>query len=363
MIRPSAHPCIAPLESGGYVGRGSPLAAIVTDAGPGVSLLTAMRRSPEVSVVIATRDRPQRLAALLESLRVQSLGCEGAFEVIVVDDGSQAPTRAVLERERARGRLGLTVLTRPQSEGPAAARNDGWRRAKASLVAFTDDDCVADPEWLAAGLRAVGAYEGALVQGRTEPNPEELHQRGPFSRTLRVASRGPFYQTCNIFYSRSLLERLHGFDAPSYTRPGGEDTDLAWRAMELGVEPAYAPDAVVFHAVERLGPVGKLRVAARWTEMVHVFARHPQLRRTVLVKRIFWKATHYVLLRALVALFLPRRMRFLRRWLAFPYVRHLVNRGRSEGGGPLAAPYFVLHDLVELYAITRGAIRYRVLVL
>ena len=315
-----------------------------------------------VSVVVATRDRAERLGALLASLRRQTLPA-AEFEVLVVDDGSTDETPKVLEREEARGALALRTIRRPRADGPAAARNEGWRVTTAPLVAFTDDDCVADPEWLAAGLSATVAHEGALIQGRTEPNPGELHLRGPFSRTLRVTREGPFYETCNIFYPRPLLERLDGFDAPSYSRPGGEDTDLAWRAMELGVEPVYAPDAVVFHAVARLGPVGKLRVAARWTEMVRVFARHPRLRERVLHRGIFWKATHYALLRAVVALFLPSRMHFARRWLAFPYVRHLVHRGRAEGGGLLAAPYFALHDLVELYAIVRGAIRYRVLVI
>ena len=315
-----------------------------------------------MSVVVATHNRAERLDALLVSLEAQTLSTD-TFEVTVVDDGSTDATAAVLERAAARNGLDLRSIPRPRAGGPAAARNDGWRAARAPLVSFTDDDCVAEPGWLAELLATARAHPGAVVQGRTDPNPAELDRWGPFSRSLTVRRLGPWYQTCNILYPRELLERLDGFDASAYSGPGGEDTDLAWRALELGRETVYADDARVLHAVSRLGPLGKLRVAWRWTESMRVFARHPALRRAELKRRIFWKGSHYLLLRALVAALLPRRLWLVRRWLGLPYLWHLVDRGRQEGGGLLASPYFALHDLVELVAVVRGAVRYRVLVL
>ena len=50
-------------------------------------------------------------------------------------------------------------------------------------------------------------------------------------------------------------------------------------------------------------------------------------------------------------------------WLAGPYLLHLLDRGRLEGGGPALAPYYVLHDLVELVAALRGAARYRTVII
>src|SRR3982074_1756325 len=115
--------------------------------------------TPEVSVVVASHDRPARLAALLEALRAQELGRD-AFEVVVVDDGSAPGTAAVLDAERNRGELDLVVLRHERARGPAAARNAGWRRARASLIAFTDDDCRPPPHWrpraAAARPRGVG---------------------------------------------------------------------------------------------------------------------------------------------------------------------------------------------------------------
>jgi hypothetical protein len=119
----------------------------------------------------------------------------------------------------------------------------------------------------------------------------------------------------------------------------------------------------VFHAVERLGPVGKLRSATRWSETVQLYSRHPELRRAQLTFGVFFTGAHYLLVRAVVALLLPRRLWPLRRWLASAYVVHLLSRGREEGGGIRHAPFFVLYDIVELVTVLRGAVRYRTLVL
>src|SRR5688572_18253328 len=105
-----------------------------------------------VSVVMATKDRARRLGDALASLRAQTIGLE-RFEVIVVDDGSTDATPQLLA-DAARSDLRVRPLRRETSGGPGAARNDGWRIATAPLVAFMDDDCVADPQWLEAGLAA-----------------------------------------------------------------------------------------------------------------------------------------------------------------------------------------------------------------
>lgn len=313
---------------------------------------------PDVAVVVATRNRPDRLAALLEGLTRQTFPAE-RFEVVVVDDASSdRRTSGILDS--AAGRLPLRVLRREQAGGPGAARNDGWRAARAPLVAFTDDDCEVDPRWLEAGVAACVQDDGVVVvQGRTDPMPGE--REGPFTRTIE-AHGGPYFQTCNMFYPRSLLERLGGFDAESHPR-SGEDTDLAWRAKAAGARVVYEPEARAWHAVNRLGPVGMLRVAARWSDSMRVYARFPELRREVFTYGIFWKGTHYLLVRALLALLVPRRLLVLRAWLANPYLALLVRRGRTEGGGPLLAPWYLLHDLVELVAVVRGAVRERRLML
>jgi GT2 family glycosyltransferase len=314
---------------------------------------------PRVSVVAATRDRPDRLAALLEALRAQTLAAAD-FEVVVVDDRSGPETRALLD-EAPRDDLELRIVRHDAPRGPGGARNAGWRAARGALVAFTDDDCRPAPGWLEAGLAAHERAPEAVVQGRTQPDPGERDRLGPFSRTVDVERLGPQYETCNIFYPRELLERLGGFDEDFGLRPGGEDTDLAWRAIELGRPTAFCEDALVFHAVLELGALGALRDATRWTETVRLFVRHPGAR-TILDHRVFWNVWHYLLARSLLALLLPRRLRPLRWAILARHALALNDRARTLGGGPRLLPFLVVYDVLETVAIARGAARHRTLV-
>jgi GT2 family glycosyltransferase len=317
--------------------------------------------TPLVSVVVPTRDRATRLRRLLAALEAQTLDLTH-FEVIVVDNGSLDGTPALLEEAVASSPLSLRTIARTRGEGPAAARNDGWRAAKASLVAFTDDDCEPAPGWLEESIDASSAAPDAAIQGATIPNPDELRQRmGPFAHTQSIERRGPYFQTCNMLYPRSVLESLGGFDE-RFTQPAGEDTDLAWRALEGGARIEFAPRALVFHAVEDLGPTGHLKIAARWPDLMYVFRTHPQLRAQVRWRRLFWKQTHFLLAGALIAAALGRRTRLA--WLlALPYARHLMERCREARCSPAYAGYFLLHDIVEMGAAARGSLRHRVLFL
>jgi GT2 family glycosyltransferase len=308
--------------------------------------------SPAISVVVATHDRPERLASLLAGLQAQSFG---DFELVVVDDGSEPATAALLERWH--GGLQLEVVRHASARGAGAARNAGWRAARAPLVAFTDDDCVPDPRWLEAGLAVWHERHGAVVQGRTLP--ESGRAAGVLSRTLRVERLGPQYETCNIFYPRELLEALGGFDEGFGLRPGGEDTDLAWRALEAGRMTVFAPQALVYHAVERMSVAAGLRAAARWSATVRIFGRHPAAR-TMLYRGIFWNVWHYLLLRSVLALLLPRR---LRRIVLARHLMALRRRAIAVGSSGWAVPYLIAYDVVELAGVARGALRYRTLVL
>jgi GT2 family glycosyltransferase len=313
----------------------------------------------EIAVVVPTRDRPEMLTRLLDGLRMQRLPSD-RFAVIVIDDGSSASsTQHVLAEESERGELALRSVRNETALGQARARNQGWRGLQAPLVAFTDDDCIPDPEWLSALLLASEAAPGAIVQGRTEPDPLGARREGPFSRTVRVDALGPQYQTCNILYPRALLERLGGFDERVGQPVAGEDTELAWRAFESGAQAVFAADALVFHAIHELGFIGALREAARWSEAARVFALHPEARE-MLSRGVFWNGWHYCLARSAVALALPRPVR---RVLLTHHAIQLAGRARAAGAGPWVAPLLLAYDAVETAALARGSVRYRTLVL
>ena len=319
-----------------------------------------MAPAPRISVVVASRDRRERLGALLASLRAQTLA-PSEFEVIVVDDGSADGTGAWLAEQAGRSEYRLEPIAGGPSGGPARARNAGWRRASAPVVAFTDDDCEPAPDWLERLLERAAAEPGAVIQGRTRPNPRELDRAGPFSVTREVDGSGPWwFETCNVAYPRELLERLGGFDE-AFAEPLGEDTDLGWRALAAGAGREFAPAALVDHAVEDLGPAAHLRTATVGVDSVLVFRRHPLLRASALDRGVIRNQAHLRGLLAVIGLLGARRFAPLA-LLALPYARLLARRA-LDAGNPLIGPYSVAYDALTLLTTVRGDLRHRVLIL
>jgi glycosyltransferase involved in cell wall biosynthesis len=318
--------------------------------------------APRISIVAATFNRRARLERLLDGLERQTLS-EADFEVVIVNDASPDGTREMLDRRTADTPMRLRAIHHDENTGRAQAREDGWRAARGDLVAFTDDDCVPAPDWLSSCLRASEDHPGAILQGRTEPDPAERDRLGPFARSITVTGYDAGLQTCNIVYPRSVLEAVDGFDTDAFGRVhGSEDSDLGWRAIkDTGANVVYRDSLRVHHAVNNLGPLGKLRFAGSWSMLA--YARHPELRRAHFFRGPFWKPTHLWLARAAVAAVLPRRLWPLAVWLAFPYLRSVYARGKIEGGGIPLAPYFVLYDLAELRSAVRESVRHRTLMI
>jgi glycosyltransferase involved in cell wall biosynthesis len=316
--------------------------------------------APDVSVVVPTRNRPDLLRSLLNALAAQATD-RLRFEVIVADDGSAEPTRTLLARAPEEMPYELTVV-RLDGAGAPAARNAAWRVARAPLIAFTDDDCQPAPQWLEAGVRAWGGDPQRVVQGRTRPaGGLTLTDLSPLQHSVDVAQLTPEVETCNVFYSRALLEEVGGFDEGIRV---GEDMELAWSARERGAEIVFEPNALVEHAVVEVTPAEALRKVWGWTEAMRPFARHPDLRRARLMKGVFWNWSHYLIVRALLGLpFARRRMAWpIALWLAWPLLVFELRKSRQTGGLHLA-PFWLLRDLVETAAVVRGAIRYRTVVI
>lgn len=319
--------------------------------------------APRASVVVPTRDRPERLRALLHSLAEQDPSAR-PFEVILVDDASDmAPPEVPDEGVLAEG-ITLRVLRHPSTRGPAAARNTGWGAATGALVAFIDDDCRAAPGWLA---RLLSAWEGdaaSFVQGRTEPDPAERSRLRPLSRTQDVRAPG-FFETCNIAYPRDLLERIGGFDE-RFRRACGEDVDIGVRAIKAGARLVFAPEALAYHAVDEPSLAAICRHTFRYTDAVRLLGIHPDLRDR-LPWRFFWKRTHPPLLAALGGLAWAIRTRNSRFSLlaALPYLEHYHRRYSSDGRTWAMLvrwlPAHLVVDLCELATMVAGSVRHRTL--
>lgn len=319
-------------------------------------------RAPLISVVVASHDRPLRLRWLLNALEEQTVE-RGSWEVVVAHD-SRGPETGELLRSHPLAVAGtLRHVSFPPGPGPAEKRNAAWREARAPLVAFTDDDCRPPAGWLANLLAAAGAHPGAVLQGSTQPDPDELELalRAPHARTQTIDPPTPWGQTCNMLYPRELLERLGGFDA-SFPLPAGEDTDLLQRAIAAGAPHVAVPGALTYHCVEPGSLRESVRVAWRWQALPLVLKRHPRLR-APLPLRLFWKPQHAGLCLGLAALPLARRAPLLALAAWIPWVRAALPsygsspRGRLRAAGELPARLVV--DAVETAGVAKGAVEHR----
>ncbi len=193
---------------------------------------------PFIDVVVPTFNRAAMLPRLIASLLAQNYPAE-RYRVIVVDDGSTDETWSVLQQMATRD--GHVMPLRIAHAGAYAARNQGWRAGIGEIVAFTDDDCVADPDWLAAVARGFAARPQALgLQGKTATIPERVT---PLTHQIVVARPTSRYETCNIAYRRDALVSVGGFDDEALN---SGDSQLGAAVSALG-PIFFQPEMIVIH--------------------------------------------------------------------------------------------------------------------
>jgi glycosyltransferase involved in cell wall biosynthesis len=204
---------------------------------------------PWISVVVPTCGRPALLNRCLTGLTGQDLA-PANYEIVVVDDRPSSATRGIVQQwADAQDKRGLVIryVASTGPHGPAAARNRGWRQARADVIAFTDDDTEPDSGWLRNGLKAFQVQEPGTeaVTGRIvmpiPPDPTD------YERDANGLERAEF-ATANCFCRRRILERIDGFDE-RFELAWREDSDLQFRILSTGARIGYAKEAVVLHPV------------------------------------------------------------------------------------------------------------------
>jgi GT2 family glycosyltransferase len=204
---------------------------------------------PRFSVVVPTYERPAQLAACLAALARLDYARE-RFEVLIVDDGSARPPRDVVERFD--GALDLRLLEQ-ENRGPAAARNLGARHARGEFVAFTDDDCEPEREWLRAFAKRFAEEPLRVVGGRTTnalgANPysetSQLIIEVVYEHFNRDSSEARFFASNNFAVHAESFRAVGGFDEAFRT---SEDREFCARWRSRGLTLTYEPGAVVRHS-------------------------------------------------------------------------------------------------------------------
>ncbi|MFD3521415.1 glycosyltransferase [Streptomyces sp. NPDC058653] len=222
---------------------------------------------PRTTVVVATRERADRLGRALDSLLAQD---HPDFRVVVVDNAPVTPATRELV---ATGYAGRVTYLREPVPGLATAHNRGVAAADSPVVAFTDDDVVADPHWLSA-LTApfaedprTGCVTGLILPARlTTPAQVLLESHGGFAKgfdprlydpaappvgePLFPFTAGSFGSGANMAFRASALRAVGGFDPATGTgtpAKGGDDLYAFVRVLTAGHRLRYAPDALVWH--------------------------------------------------------------------------------------------------------------------
>jgi glycosyltransferase involved in cell wall biosynthesis len=225
----------------------------------------------EMTVVICTRDRPAGLRSTLASLRRQD---DPEFGVLVVDNSPGSPAVAAALGELGPLRRQCVVEPRP---GLAWARNRALGAVRTEVVAWIDDDEIADPGWVGR-LKLGFAHEAAPAAVCGMMLPAELdteaqvrfEQYGGFNKgrgmTPEVLRTGapsvtsplyplpPFGAGGNMAFRTDALRAAGGFDpclgAGRRTR-GGEETRVLALLLSAGQVVLHWPSAITWHTHRR----------------------------------------------------------------------------------------------------------------
>jgi succinoglycan biosynthesis protein ExoM len=231
-----------------------------------------------VSVCIATYQRPQRLGALLEDLAGQ---CQPPFEVVVVDNDSAESGRVVVDRCRLRGPpFNISYAVQP-IRNISMTRNRTVALARGDWLAFVDDDERAPSLWLQQLSAAAMRFSADGVLGPVLPKvPVDAPawiRRGRFYDWTRMPSGTPIpanrLRFGNVLLRASLLRNLAAPFDPAYGLTGGEDGDLLARLVQRGAHVIWCDEAIVHE------PVDSSRLSLRWLLLRALrggqdFARH-----------------------------------------------------------------------------------------
>jgi glycosyltransferase involved in cell wall biosynthesis len=214
--------------------------------------------APDITVLLPTYNRCRVLRAALGSVLEQRTGDAFTYEVLVVDDGSTDETRQVVAEMAAAAPVPVRYL-RADGEGVGTARNRGIRAARGDWIAFTDDDQVVEPDWLAE-LMAAARRTGADAVGGIrllQLAPDRGADVPPGCRAYLgemvveaeapVRARRDLPDTGNSLVARHVFERAGWF--PARAPFGGSDLDFFQHVHECGLSIWRTPRAVVHHLI------------------------------------------------------------------------------------------------------------------
>lgn len=227
------------------------------------------------TIQLCTYNRAHLLGRVLEACFDQTASPQ-QYEVVLVNDGSQDDTAAVIERARRIATCRFTVIDQ-ENAGLARARNAGIAQSTGERIAFIDDDVLPTPVFVAEHLRSEARHGDVVVRGAVI-NTESLDKLPVPVWTPKNYSANWFW-TSNVSVRRARLDAAGGRFDESFSEYGWEDIELGLRLRALGTKAVFNKLAVAFHYKPRpkgTNVAGMLRqVRAQARTAVHLEQLHP----------------------------------------------------------------------------------------
>jgi len=205
-----------------------------------------MESLPTISIIIGVYNGAEMIGECLESLLDQNYPSY-LYDIIVVENGSTDNTIDVVRRYPVR-------LYQNPTRGLASARNYGLLQSDAEIIASTDADCIAHPDWLRELVRSyadpevggVGGYIAAYARDERTMVELFLEEYAPLINFISGEHEFlPHLLGANASYRRHLLLQIGGYNERLIT---AEDVDVSWRIqLETGARLVYAEKAIIYH--------------------------------------------------------------------------------------------------------------------
>lgn len=202
----------------------------------------------QFSVIVPTYNRPGPLRQCLRALSELDFP-KDRYEVIVVDDGSEPP----VSEADLQGAGVPAILVRQVHSGPAAARNTGAGRARGEFLAFTDDDCLPQADW----LRRLDGHFARDPRGVLNGRKMNMVPENPYDTASQVIIDAMYdhfnkdpndaraCSTSSLALAAGSFRTLGGFDETFMT---WEDQEFGHRLRHRNLRLTFAPDVIVWHA-------------------------------------------------------------------------------------------------------------------
>jgi GT2 family glycosyltransferase len=276
-----------------------------------------------VTALVCTRDRPESLVRAVRSLLASY---DVQFELVVVDQSDDLKSEQALAPFASDPRL---RYVRSASHGAGAALNEGLRLARGEILACSDDDCEAPPDWLAGMVRVLGEQPTAAIvfcnvtasphDERAGYVPAYQRRRSRLVRSI-VATCAGHGLSAGMILRREVVVALGGFDdalGPGARFPAGDDWDITFRALRSGWHVYETADVSIIHHGYRTFAEGREHARRDWLGIGAVSAKMLRTGHVGAMTVALWEFSAHALWPPFADLLCLRRPRGLARIVGF----------------------------------------------